>query len=125
MATIIGVHGEYAEDIAAYLRTLELLENEKGDLRSVGESHHVTADFGELIITDESRVAPYNPVIWEQMEVLRKFSGTCQACAYFRAVLRAIATTGKSDALCALFQLIELHDFDCWGSPPVDEEKIA
>ncbi|MXX53586.1 MAG: hypothetical protein F4Z35_06580 [Dehalococcoidia bacterium] len=125
MATIISVHGDYAEDIAAYLRTLEILGDEKVNLRSVGESHHVTADFGELIVTDENRVAPHNPVIWEQMETLRRYGDTCEACAYLRAALRIIATVGKEEALCALFQLIELHDFDCWGNPEEDEEEVA
>ena len=125
MATIISVHGDYAEDIATYLRTLEILEHENSDLRGVGESHHITADFGELIVTDENRVAPHNPVIWEQMETLRRYGDTCEVCAYLRAALRVIATVGKGEALCALFQLIELHDFDCWGNPPDDEEEVA
>ncbi len=125
MATIISVHGDYAEDIAAYLRTLEVLGNEKRQLRNVGESHYITADFGEMIITDEGRVAPHNPVIWEQMEVLREFGDTCQACVCLRAALRVIATVGKGEALCALFQLIKLHDLDCWGNPDGDAEEVA
>ena len=125
MATTISVHGDYAEDIAAYLRTLEILGDEKGDFRSVGESRHVTADFGELIVTDETRVASHNPVIWGQMETLREFSGTCHACACLRSALRVIATVGNGEALCALFQIIELHDLECWGSSDNDAEEAA
>ncbi len=119
MATTITVHGDYATDVAEYLNNqlVTTVFDRAGDC-----DPHILNALNGVVITQVDHADPNDPDNAEVMRTLKKYGSSCLACAYYHKLLGFVSRVGTSELQYAVLRLVELHDLECWGSPPDEDD---